>query len=134
MKARVVLHFPQELVGKPIVYKLAKEFNLEFNILKAEVNPKEEGVLVLEINGEDEAYNKGISYLESMGVKIQPLSQDVTMDRDKCVDCTICVPLCPSQALIREETGEVRFLQDNCIACRICIRACPYGAMRISLD
>ena len=134
MKKRIVLHFPRQLVDKPIVYKLVKEFNLEFNILKAEVNPKEEGVLVLEIEGKDSDYKKGLDYLSSVGVRIQPLSEDVIMDKDKCVDCGVCIPLCPTSALERDEVSqEVRFLQDKCIACGICIKACPYQAMSISL-
>ncbi|HEC69986.1 MAG TPA: 4Fe-4S dicluster domain-containing protein [Candidatus Omnitrophica bacterium] len=134
MKKRIVLHFPRRLVDKPIVYKLVKEFNLEFNILKAEVNPKEEGVLVLEIEGKDSDYKKGLDYLSSVGVKIQPLSEDVIMDRDKCVDCGVCVPLCPTSALKRNEhTLQIEFIQDKCIACGICIKACPYQAMNISL-
>jgi Fe-S-cluster-containing dehydrogenase component len=133
VRKRVVLHFPRRLVDKPIVYKLVKDFNLEFNILKAEVNPKEEGVLVLEIEGKDDDFNRGIKYLESEGVSVQPLSQDVSMDRKRCVDCTACVPLCPTQALIVNlDTLEVEFLKEKCIACGICIPACPYKAMSIS--
>ncbi|MCD6539354.1 MAG: 4Fe-4S binding protein [Candidatus Omnitrophica bacterium] len=134
MKKRIVLHFPRLLVDKPIVYKLVKEFNLEFNILKAEVNPREEGVLVLEIEGKDSDYKKGLDYLSSVGVRIQPLSEDVVMDRDKCVNCGVCIPLCPTSALKRnEDTFLVEFIQDKCIACGICIKACPYQAMSISL-
>ncbi len=129
---RIVLRFPKELVDKPIVYRLVKDFDLSFNILKAEVNPREEGVLVLELKGEEEAYKKGIEYLKSTGVEVQPLSKDVSMDEKKCINCTVCVPLCPTQALVRDpETFEVKFIKEKCIACGICITACPYGAMAI---
>ncbi|MCD6228070.1 MAG: 4Fe-4S binding protein [Candidatus Omnitrophica bacterium] len=130
-KKRVVLHFPKELVDKPIVYKLVKEFSLEFNILKAEVNPREEGVLVLEIKGEDTDLERGMEYLKKTGVKVQSLSQDVSMDKNKCVDCTVCIPLCPTQALVRNQNFEVEFIKERCIACGICISVCPYKAMSI---
>ncbi len=134
MRKRIVLHFPRELVDKPIVYRLVKDFNLGFNILKAEVNPREEGVLVLEITGTDQDFQEGINYLKSAGVKIQPLSEDIVMNKDKCVDCTICIPLCPTSALeIDEKTKEVNFIKEKCIACGICIKACPYGAMSITI-
>lgn len=133
VEKRIVLHFRKDLVDKPIVFKLVKDFDLEFNILKAEVNPKEEGVLILELKGDDLKYKKGIDYLKKEGVKVQPLSQDVSMDRVKCVDCSVCVPLCPTQALVKDlETFEVSFIKEKCIACGICITACPYGAMEIS--
>ncbi|MDD3988102.1 MAG: NIL domain-containing protein, partial [Candidatus Omnitrophica bacterium] len=31
---RIVLHFPHRLVNQPLVYKLVKEYDLQFNILK----------------------------------------------------------------------------------------------------
>ena len=134
MHKRIVLHFPKEFVDKPVVYKLVKEFNLEFNILKAEINPEEEGILVLEIQGDPLDYKKGIDFLKESGLKIQPLGQDVVMNRSKCVDCTFCISLCPTQALRRvQETGEVEFEQAKCIACGVCIKACPYGAMSMHL-
>ncbi len=40
---RIVLHFPKRLVDRPIVYHLIKDYNLEFNILKAQATPEEEG-------------------------------------------------------------------------------------------
>lgn len=89
---RIVLHFPHRLVDQPIVYKLVKEYDLQFNILKAYVTPQEEGLMVLELSGEDENFNKGIEYLQSSGVKIQPLSQDVIRNEVKCTDCGVCVP------------------------------------------
>ncbi len=133
MKKRIVLHFPTHLVDKPIISNLVRDFGLEFNILKAEVNPKEEGVLVLEIEGADNKVKKGMDYLKKTGLGIQPLSQDVVMDKDKCVDCAVCIPLCPTAALEKDpKTQEVKFNQEKCIACGICIKVCPYHAMNIS--
>ncbi|UCD15027.1 MAG: 4Fe-4S dicluster domain-containing protein [Candidatus Omnitrophota bacterium] len=131
-RIKIVLHFPKQLVDKPIVYRLVKDFNLEFNILKAEVNPNEEGLLILELKGQDQDYKKGIEYLKNEGVRVQPLSQDVSMDRQRCVDCTVCVSLCPTEALEKDpQSGEVKFIKEKCIACGICVKACPYGAMKI---
>lgn len=129
---KIVLHFPKHLVDKPIVYRLVKDFNLGFNILKAEVNPKEEGLLVLELKGEEENYKKGIEYLKNEGLKVQLLSQDVSMDKARCVECTVCIPLCPTQALVKDAVSqEVSFVKEKCIVCGICVKACPYGAMKI---
>jgi Fe-S-cluster-containing dehydrogenase component len=131
-KAKIVLHFPKERVDKPIVSRLVKDFGLEVNILKAEVNPNEEGVMVLELSGKKEEYKKSLEYLKKEGLRVQPLSKDISMDRNKCVDCTVCVPCCPTDALERNpQTFEVKFIKEKCIACGICIRVCPYGAMTI---
>ena len=46
---RIVLHFPRRLVEQPVIYRLVKDYNLEFNILKALITlePEEEGLMVL---------------------------------------------------------------------------------------
>ena len=129
---RMVLHFPHRLVDQPIVYKLVKEYNLKFNILKAYVTPQEEGLMVLELCGEKADFDRGIEYLVSCGVKIQPLSQDIIRNETKCTDCGVCVPICPTGALaIDPITRKVHFYDHKCIACELCVKVCPTRAMEI---
>ncbi|MBI4982434.1 MAG: 4Fe-4S binding protein [Candidatus Omnitrophica bacterium] len=129
---RIVLHFPHRLVDQPIVYNLVKEFDLKFNILKAFVTPQEEGLMVLELTGKKENFDKGIEYLNSCGVKIQPLSQDVIRNEVKCMHCGVCVPICPANALtVDQESRKVIFHDKKCIACELCVRICPTRAMEV---
>ena len=129
---RIVLHFPNRMVDQPIVYRLVKEFDLQFNILKAYVTPREEGLMVLELTGDKENYDKGIAYLKKCGVKIQPLSKDVIRNEVKCTDCGVCVPICPTEALeVDKITRKVQFYKNKCIACELCIKVCPTRAMEI---
>ena len=129
---RIVLHFPHRLVDQPIVYKLVKEYDLQFNILKAYVTPQEEGLMVLELIGEDDNFNKGMEYLQSCGVRIQPLSQDVIRNEIKCTDCGVCVPICPTGALVVDpSTRKVLFYDNKCIACELCVKICPTRAMEV---
>ena len=129
---RIVLHFPSRLVDQPIVYKLVKDFDLQFNILKAYVTPQEEGLMVFELIGEEENFNKGIEYLTSCGVRIQPLSQDVIRNAAKCMDCGVCVTICPTAALVVDPiTRKVLFYDNKCIACEHCVKICPTRAMEV---
>ncbi len=129
---RIVLHFPHRLVNQPIVYKLVKEYDLKFNILKAFVTPEEEGLMVLELNGKRENFEHGIEYLKSCGVKIQALSQDVIRNEEKCTNCGVCIPICPTQALyLDKETAKVNFDSKKCIACELCVKICPPRAMEV---
>ncbi|MFH1647223.1 MAG: NIL domain-containing protein [Chloroflexota bacterium] len=129
---RIVLHFPPRLVNRPIVYRLVKDYDLEFNILKASVTPEEEGLMVLELRGNRQKYEKGIEFLAKTGVKVQPLSQDVTRDEDKCTNCGACITLCPAGAFkLAPDTRVVNFDNEKCIACGICITACPPRAMKV---
>ena len=131
---RIVLTFPHQLLDKPIVHKLVKDFDLVFNILQAKITPKEEGVMVLELTGKKENYAKGIKYLTDLGVKIQPLSKDVTRDDSRCTHCGACVTICPTEALyLDKKTMQVIFDADKCIACELCVKACPPRAMVVKL-
>jgi len=132
---RLVLHFPHTLVDQPIMCRLAKEFNIDFNILKASVTPNEEGLLVVELSGEANDYEKGKDYLARSGVEIKPLSQDVIRDEHKCTHCGACIVLCPSNALsVDRSTMTVDFEDSKCIACGICVPACPARAMSIHFE
>jgi len=129
---KIVLHFPHRLVDQPIVYKLVKEFDLQFNILKASVTPQEEGLMVLELSGKKENYAKGMEYLQSCGVKVQPLSQDVSRNEEKCTNCGVCVPICPTEALyVDTKSRKILFDAKKCIACELCVKICPPRAMEV---
>ena len=129
---RIVLRFPRRLVDRPIVSRLVKDFNLDFNILKASVTPEEEGLLVLKMSGKQEDYDKGIDYLTKTGVRIQSLSQDVTRNEERCTHCGACITICPTGAFELEPlTRRVNFLDEKCLACGLCIKACPPRAMEL---
>ena len=128
----IVLHFPQRLADQPVVYKLVKDYDLEFNILKAYITTEEEGLLVLELSGKKMNYEHGIRYLTDVGVKVQPLSQDITRNEERCTHCSVCVPICPADAFVVESsTREVHFDDNKCVACGVCIKVCPVRAMEI---
>jgi ferredoxin len=129
---RIVLRFPKRLVERPIIYRLVKDYDLEFNILKASITPEQEGLMVLELKGNQQEYDKGIEFLIKAGVKIQSLSQDVTRNDERCTHCGACVTVCPPGAFrIDTKTRMVIFDNEKCIACGLCIPACPPRAMEV---
>ncbi|UCG54650.1 MAG: 4Fe-4S binding protein [Dehalococcoidia bacterium] len=129
---KIVLHFPSRLVDQPIIYRLIKEYDLSFNILKASVIPDEEGLLVLELSGEQSNYDKGIKYLTKTGVKIQSLSQNVLRNESRCTHCSACITICPTDAFELDIISrQVIFINEKCIACGLCIKACPPRAMEL---
>lgn len=131
---KVVLHFPPNLVDKPVIYRLAKDYDMEFNVLKASVTPKEEGLLVLELTGERKAYDEAMHYLRETGVEVQPLVKDITRLEERCTHCGACVCVCPVSAFVVDPvTRRVDFTSDKCIACDICLKVCPVRAMETLL-
>ena len=131
---KIVLKFPKEITDTPIVYKLIKDYNLIFNILKARVSPEKEGLLVMELSGDQADIDKGIKYLQDNKVTIQPLSKDIQRDEKKCTHCSACVVHCPTEALYIKDrkTMEVGFDKSKCILCEACIPVCPVNAMKIN--
>ncbi len=133
MKSRkIVLNFSKEIMDQPVVCQLAREYDLTFNILKAKITPKEEGLMVIELTGTDSQYRKGVKYLREQGVVIKPLSKDVVRVEGKCTHCGACLAVCPTDALaVDRETWKVIFDPQKCIGCELCLPACPPRAMEI---
>lgn len=128
---KIVLRFPKRLVDQPIVGRLIKDYNLDFNILKASIT-SEEGLMVLGLTGEQQDYDNGIRYLTRTGVQIQALSQDVIRNEERCTHCSACVTLCPTNAFeVDPQTRKINFYSERCIACAICIKGCPPRAMEL---
>ena len=129
---RIVLHFPRSCVDQPIIYRLVKDYGLMLNILKASISPNEEGLLVLELSGDRENYEKGVRYLADIGISIQPLSRDIYRNDARCTHCGACVTVCPSGAFVVESPSrKIKFLDKKCMVCGLCIRACPPRAMEM---
>ncbi|MFC1979521.1 NIL domain-containing protein [Chloroflexota bacterium] len=129
---KIVLHFPRRLVDRPIVSRLIKDYDLEFNILKASVTPEEEGLMVLELKGEQQDYDSGIKYLTDNGVRIQALSRDFVRNEDRCTHCGACITICPTYAFeVDPITRRINFDNEKCIACGLCLKGCPPRAMEV---
>jgi ferredoxin len=100
--------------------------------LKAAVTPDEEGLMVIELIGEQTEYDEGIKYLTETGVRIQSLSQDVIRNEERCTHCGVCITICPTGAFeIEPLTRLVKFYDEKCVACGLCIKACPPRAMEL---
>ncbi len=57
---------------------------------------------------------------------------EVVIDFDKCIDCKICVQLCP-MGVFRDEGEKVSVNKpDDCIICRGCEAACPIEAITVT--
>ena len=129
---RIVLHFPPVVTGQPIVYHLARDYNLVFSILRASIGMEDEGLMVLQLSGEEADYQRATEFLRGKGVRLQPLVQDIRKSDEKCVDCGACVGVCPTLALtLARPTMTVELDPDQCVACGECVAACPVRAIEL---
>ncbi|OIO73003.1 MAG: FeS-binding protein [Zetaproteobacteria bacterium CG_4_9_14_3_um_filter_49_83] len=76
MKLRVYLTFDEATVREPIIWKLAKEFDVITNIRTAEVK-NNMGLVGLEIEGADDVVEQAIIWLGQQGVHVEPIEQNV---------------------------------------------------------
>ncbi|MEE9550407.1 MAG: NIL domain-containing protein [Candidatus Binatia bacterium] len=73
---RVYLTFPKKLVREPVICRLAKKFDILFNIRGSTVT-SEMGLVALEIDGEREEVDRAISWLKIGGVIVEPIEKNV---------------------------------------------------------
>jgi L-aspartate semialdehyde sulfurtransferase ferredoxin len=127
----VLLIFKSNVMYKPVIYRLARDFDLVFNILEAKILPRREGRILLELRGNDEIIDKGIKFLEDHQVVVEFLADKVWREEDLCVHCGACTGLCPTNALsISPADKKVVFDVEKCVACGMCGLVCPFGSMK----
>jgi len=75
-KQRVKFTFEENLVKQPVIYELGREFKIMTNIRRADVG-EDVGWVVLELDGEDDEIKRGLEWVSSTGVRVDPLGGDV---------------------------------------------------------
>jgi ABC-type methionine transport system ATPase subunit len=67
---RLKLTFPQELIKEPVIFTMAKKFDVMPNIRRARVT-ESVGEVVLELEGDEKKLESGLAYLRERGVKVE---------------------------------------------------------------
>ncbi len=75
-RKQVTLIFPQHLIKEPVIYMMAKEYEVIPNIRRAKVT-ESIGEVTLELEGSEESLKKAVVFLEKKGVKVEPVIGDV---------------------------------------------------------
>jgi len=75
-KRQVMFTFPTELIKEPIIYNLGKDFGVVTNIRRADVSA-DKGWVMLELEGTEEDMRRGINWVISLGVRVDPVIGDV---------------------------------------------------------
>ena len=75
-KQRVKFTFEEKLVKQPVIYELGHKFQIVTNIRRAEVG-EDVGWVVLELEGDEPEIKRGLEWVSSTGVRVDPLGGDV---------------------------------------------------------
>lgn len=134
MKKRVSLTFPRNIIQMPITYKLAKEFNIAANIIRAQVAPNQVGKLVLELSGDIDQLEEAIDWMKGNNIGVAMATGEIVIDESICVHCGLCTGVCPTESLtLNPITYKLEFRQQSCIVCEQCVPTCPVQAISTNL-
>jgi L-aspartate semialdehyde sulfurtransferase ferredoxin len=134
MKKRVTITFPRIAIRIPLTYRLAKDFNIASNIIRAQVAPNQIGKLVVELQGDIDQIDAAIEWMRMNDFQVYSASGEIAVDDQVCVDCGLCTGVCPTQALVlNPETFRLDFRRSRCIVCEQCIPTCPVSAITTNL-
>ena len=73
---KVMLKYPENQIQSPLLFEMAKRFDVMPNIRRARVT-ETVGEIALELVGDPENLASGIRFLEEAGVLVEPLEGDV---------------------------------------------------------
>lgn len=75
-KQIVHLVFPQNLIQEPVIYTISKKFRVIPNIRRAKIT-ESMGEVTLALEGTEENLEKSRDYLETLGIKVEPVIGDI---------------------------------------------------------
>jgi ferredoxin len=126
VKKRMVLRFPAETVNEPLTYILIKEYDIQVNILNADITHGKEGNLLVEMSGNSENMDEALVYLEDKQVEISAVVKTILFNEKPCIHCGACSSVCfPGALNMNSDSRKLKFSPDLCVACELCIKACP---------
>ncbi len=70
------LYFPQKLIKEPIMFVVARDYNLLLNIRRAKITA-EVGEATIELEGDLESINRAEKAFRDKGVKIESVLGDI---------------------------------------------------------
>ena len=73
---RVQLDYPLEQVREPIIYHLVTDYRIVPNIRRANIDVHTGGMLVLELEGEENDLTSGIEFLRSLGITVTEIGTE----------------------------------------------------------
>lgn len=71
-QSRLWLMYPARLITRPVIHELGTTFDVVTNVRQASVTD-EIGIVSLELLGERDEIKKAITWLEELGIKVEPV-------------------------------------------------------------
>jgi ABC-type methionine transport system ATPase subunit len=75
-RTRFWLMYPPRLITRPVIWELGRKFQVVTNLRQASVTD-EVGIVCLEMEGERPEIKAAVKWLESLGVRVEPVEINV---------------------------------------------------------
>ena len=75
-RAKLYLTYPKKLVKEPLIYQMARKFDLVFNVRSASVS-EEIGIIALELDGTPGEIEGAVAWFREQGVTVEPIEKNV---------------------------------------------------------
>ncbi len=76
MKTRIKLTFPQDLIKEPVIFTMAKKYDIIPNIRRARIT-ETVGEMIMELEGEEENILQGMESIKQQGVDVELVEGDI---------------------------------------------------------
>jgi L-aspartate semialdehyde sulfurtransferase ferredoxin len=73
---RLFVSFPEELVDRPMLYEIVKNYDVVPNVRRANVE-EHSGWVILELQGDAGPRDEAIAYLEGLGCTVNRMEGDI---------------------------------------------------------
>jgi ferredoxin len=130
---KVSLKYPLNSITTPLVSTLVKKYNVEVNILHANISLNKIGTLIADITGEEKDIEDALDFIVKQdGIRYKIFSNKLIWQEEDCVHCGACTAVCPSNALtMNKESWCLEFSKEKCLVCGLCTKACPLNVMSL---
>lgn len=132
MKKRYALRFSPTLVEQPLVSKLVRTYDVDINILNADVASGRGGKLIVELSGTQEALSGSVAWLLDSGILVSEMFKELTFHEEGCINCGACTAVCSSRALSMDPQWKLVYDPALCVVCSLCVQACPMQLFEVS--
>ena len=75
-RGKFYLTYPKKLVKEPLIYQMARKFDLVFNVRSASVS-EFIGIIALELDGRTEIIEAAVEWFRGQGVTVEPIEKNV---------------------------------------------------------
>lgn len=127
---KLLVTFSRGRGRKPIIAQAVRDTGVLINVERAVIDSSE-GEALIEVP--DDQCRLVSDTMTSLGAHVRILEHGISYNESECVDCGLCISICPREVFSFDEAWKLRLDEEKCILCGKCINACPHRALSLPL-